>query len=69
MKKSILNLGKILNKIEQKNINGGYIPTLYQFCCSRTQSFWIEAYPFLGNDTYYTCPSDEYSYEDSQFKC
>ena len=55
MKKQILYLGKALNKVEQKQVNGGYIPTLYQFCCTRTQGFWLEAYPFLGNDPYYTC--------------
>ncbi|MCT4699666.1 hypothetical protein [Tenacibaculum haliotis] len=58
MKKQILNLGKALNKAEQKQVNGGYIPNLYQFCCTRTQGFWIDSYPFLGNDPYYTCDRD-----------
>lgn len=56
MKKTILNLGKNLTKQQQQSISGGYIPTLYQFCCTRTQGFWISQYPFLGNDPYYTCP-------------
>ena len=29
MKKQILNLGKALNKAEQKEINGGYMPRCY----------------------------------------
>ena len=29
MKKQILNLGKALNKAEQKQINGGYMPECY----------------------------------------
>ncbi|WP_442267175.1 hypothetical protein ACSIGC_05645 [Tenacibaculum sp. ZS6-P6] len=29
MKKSILNLGKALNKVEQKTINGGFGPIRY----------------------------------------
>ncbi|WP_417784618.1 hypothetical protein [Tenacibaculum sp.] len=32
MKKSILNLGKTLNKVEQQQINGGYIYTCEKFC-------------------------------------
>ncbi|MFY7670378.1 hypothetical protein ACOSP6_04770 [Tenacibaculum sp. MEBiC06402] len=58
MKKSILTLGKNLSKDQQQTIKGGYIPTLYQFCCTRTQGFWISQYPFLVNDPYYTCTSD-----------
>ncbi len=58
MKKSILKLGQSLNKVQQQNITGGFIPTLYQFCCTRTQGFWISQYPFLGNDPYYTCTRD-----------
>ncbi len=34
MKKSILNLGKALNKIEQKEINGGFnIPVICRVFC------------------------------------
>ncbi|WP_299124034.1 hypothetical protein [uncultured Tenacibaculum sp.] len=58
MKKSILNIGKALDKVEQKEIKGGFIPTLYQFCCTRTQGFWISQYPFIGNDPFYTCTGD-----------
>ncbi len=57
MKKSILKIGTILNKEQQKTLKGGFIPSLYQFCCTRTQGFWISQYPFLGNDPYYTCTS------------
>ncbi len=32
MKKQILNFGKALNKAEQKEINGGWIPDLSQIC-------------------------------------
>lgn len=32
MKKSILNLGKALNKIDQKQIKGGRLPDLGQEC-------------------------------------
>ncbi|CAL2104709.1 conserved protein of unknown function [Tenacibaculum sp. 190130A14a] len=58
MKKSILNLGKALNRENQKRINGGFIPTLYQFCCTRTQGFWISNYPFIASDPFYTCTSE-----------
>ncbi|MEX6626208.1 hypothetical protein [Tenacibaculum salmonis] len=58
MKKSILNLGKALNKTEQKNVNGGYVPTPFQFCCTRTQGFWINNYPFIGEDPDYICTRD-----------
>ncbi|WP_440122382.1 hypothetical protein [Tenacibaculum sp. Ill] len=39
MKKSILNLGKILNKTDQKQINGGIARGCYQDgykCCQTT---------------------------------
>ncbi|WP_299678598.1 hypothetical protein [uncultured Tenacibaculum sp.] len=55
MKNSILKLGATLNKIQQKEIHGGYIPTPYQFCCTRTQGFWLSNYHFLGNDPMYNC--------------
>ncbi len=55
MKKQILNLGKTLNRIQQKEINGGYVPTPYQFCCTRTQGFWLGHYSFLANDPLYVC--------------
>ncbi|MEO9571154.1 MAG: hypothetical protein ABJH82_12495 [Polaribacter sp.] len=32
MKKQILNIGKALNKAEQKSINGGWIPDLSKAC-------------------------------------
>ncbi len=48
-----------LNKNQQKMISGGYIPSLEEFCCGpRSQGWWIERYPFLANDPYYTCTSD-----------
>lgn len=55
MKKIISNLGQTLNKYQQKEIQGGFIPTPYQFCCTRTQGFWLSNYPFLGNDSEYDC--------------
>lgn len=58
MKKLILNVGKTLTKKEQQSLKGGFIPTLYQFCCTRTQGFWISQYPFLGGDPYYTCTNN-----------
>ncbi|WP_299106580.1 hypothetical protein [uncultured Tenacibaculum sp.] len=35
MKKSILKIGNALNKSEQKEINGGRVPSL-KFCCGGT---------------------------------
>ena len=41
MKKSILNLGKVLNQMEQKSINGGYSSPkeCAQYCNSCTAVF------------------------------
>ncbi|WP_428742090.1 hypothetical protein [Tenacibaculum sp.] len=36
MKKQILNLGKVLNKVAQKQINGGDNPTLPMCQCDTT---------------------------------
>lgn len=61
MLKTILDLNNTqkLSKTQQKSISGGYIPTLEQFCCGpRSQGWWIQQYPFLGNDPYYTCTDD-----------
>ena len=44
-----------LTKKQQKEITGGYVPTLYQFCCTQTQESWIKAYPFLADDPYFDC--------------
>ncbi|WP_408034958.1 hypothetical protein [Tenacibaculum aestuarii] len=41
MKKSILNLGKALNKVEQKQINGG-------------AKCWINGFPCCGECNYST---------------
>ncbi|WP_299678619.1 hypothetical protein [uncultured Tenacibaculum sp.] len=38
MKKSILNIGKALNKAEQKNINGGFGELFIGSSCYTTQS-------------------------------
>ncbi|WP_299622450.1 hypothetical protein [uncultured Tenacibaculum sp.] len=58
MKKSILNIGKALNKQSQKEILGGRIrlfpaPTEYNFCCLPFPvSAWIAEYGYRPN---YTC--------------
>lgn len=36
MKKQILNLGKALNKVEQKEINGGGLPKTNNHCLHKT---------------------------------
>ena len=48
-----------LDKNQQRSIKGGYIPRLEEFCCGpRSQGWWIQHYPFLANDSYYTCTSN-----------
>ncbi len=53
----------LLNKDQQKQIKGGYIPTIEQFCCGhRPPQWWIERYPFLDSrvcDTY-SCGSGDF---------
>ncbi|TPN86141.1 hypothetical protein [Aquimarina algicola] len=50
---------KQISREQQKFINGGRIPTLKEFCCGpRSQGWWIQQYPFLATDPYYTCTID-----------
>ncbi|GFD81089.1 hypothetical protein MHM83_12405 [Tenacibaculum sp. Mcav3-52] len=55
MKKSILTLGKTLNKIEQQQINGGYIYTCKKFCSvsREEQQDQIDRY---GCSAFSSCP-------------
>lgn len=58
MLKTILNCKNTqkLSKSQQKQVSGGYIPSLEEFCCGpRSQGWWIAQYPFIANDPYYTC--------------
>ncbi|CAL2087607.1 protein of unknown function [Tenacibaculum sp. 190524A02b] len=63
MKKQILNLGKSLNKVEQKLINGGGAPgvpgdatqeELYQWCID-TCNWKQETYQLREPETYSGC--------------
>ena len=48
-----------LTKFQKSKVLGGRIPTLKEFCCGpRSQGWWLQQYPFLGNDPYYTCGID-----------
>ncbi len=55
MKKSILNIGKVLTKNEKKTINGGYIFTCRRFCSSSAamQQMQIDRY---GREAFENCP-------------
>lgn len=48
MKKSILNIGKILNKLEQKTISGGDFPELKPTCCDPAVSCCTTTYAALN---------------------
>ena len=55
MKKSILNIGKVLTNDEKKTINGGYIFDCRRFCRSSPamQQMQIERY---GAGAFASCP-------------
>ncbi|MBG6132595.1 hypothetical protein IWQ47_003820 [Aquimarina sp. EL_43] len=55
MLKQIKNLEGVetLHKLQQRTIQGGYIPSVREFCSN--PSFWLSNYPFLANDPEYTC--------------
>ena len=55
MKKSILNIGKALNKAEQKEINGGY-----QRECSTSNGPDEECPPTYHCDNRYVCVPNRY---------
>ncbi|WP_299889781.1 hypothetical protein [uncultured Lacinutrix sp.] len=55
MKKSILNLGKVLNKAEQKLINGGQVPN---YCFNNTAGYEAECREIaLNNFMSGDCPT------------
>ncbi len=58
MLKNLKNLDGVeqISKSQQKEIKGGYVPTLWQFCCTRTQGFWLSHYPWLNE--FYACHGD-----------
>ncbi|RLJ97808.1 hypothetical protein [Tenacibaculum discolor] len=55
MKKSILNLGKALNKADQKQINGGRMFTCDEFCSASPQAQQLQI-DLYGYDAFQMCP-------------
>ena len=52
MKKSILKIGKALNRLEQKEINGGYMAEMCSDNCKCTSEQKCEQKPCAGEDTW-----------------
>ncbi|WP_159099274.1 MULTISPECIES: hypothetical protein [Aquimarina] len=48
-----LNGVETLNRVQQKTIQGGYIPTVSEFCTN--PDLWLSRYPFLANNPAYQC--------------